>query len=75
MSEIHSSEEERVATAQEGTPYGGQVIERWTLLRSLIRIVGYIFLVAAVFALSLALGAGIAITLEYLLGWPDTWAL
>lgn len=76
MSETHSSEEERVATvAQGGAPYGGRAAERWTLLRSLARIVGYVFLVAAALALSLALGAGIAVLMEFLLGWPDTWWL
>jgi Mn2+/Fe2+ NRAMP family transporter len=74
LSETHSSQEERVATVQGGAPYGGQEAERWKLLRSLARIVGYVFLVVAVLALSLALGAGIAIAMEFLLGWPDTWA-
>ena len=76
MSETHSSEEKRVVTAaQGGASSGGRAAERWTLLRSLARIVGYVFLVAAIFAMSLALGAGIAVLMELLLGWPDTWAL
>ncbi len=76
MSETHSSEKKRVATAvQGGAPYGGRAVERWMLLRRLARIVGYVFLVTGVFALSVALGAGVAITMEFLLGRPDTWWL
>ena len=75
MSETRSSQKERLNTAREATPYGGQVAEQWTILRSLGRIVGYIFLIIAVFAMSVAVGAGIAVLMEFLLGWPDTWWL
>jgi hypothetical protein len=37
------------------------------------RVVGYTLLIVAVFAVSMALGAGIAVALEYLVGWPNTW--
>jgi hypothetical protein len=39
------------------------------------RIVGYALLIVAAFAVSVALGACIALALEYLVGWPDTWWL
>jgi hypothetical protein len=39
------------------------------------RIVGYALLIVAALAVSVALGACIAVALEYLVGWPDTWWL
>ncbi len=39
------------------------------------RVVGYALLILAAFAVSIALGACIAVALEYLVGWPDTWWL
>ena len=39
------------------------------------RIVGYALLIVAAFAVAIALGACIAVAMEYLVGWPDTWWL
>jgi hypothetical protein len=62
-------------TVREGLPYGGPVRERPLLQagRAVGRVVVYAVLVVALFALSVALGGGIAIALDYLIGWPDTW--
>ncbi len=39
------------------------------------RVVGYALLIVAAVAVAIALGACIAVALEYLVGWPDTWWL
>ncbi len=71
MDKTRSSQEKQVAVAQGTTLYGDDVSEWWTLLRGVARVLGYVVLVVAVFALSVALGGGLAVAMEFLLGWPD----
>ena len=47
----------------------------WRALAIVGLIVGYALLIVAAFAVAIALGACIAVAMEYLVGWPDTWWL
>ncbi len=70
-----SKHSEKTATVQEGAPYGGRPAEKggaWSLLVRLVRVLGYVFLLALAFAVSVGLGAGISVGMEFLVGWPDT---
>jgi hypothetical protein len=40
-----------------------------------VRIAGYVFFATVVLAAAIVLGGVIAVGLEYLVGWPDTWWL
>jgi type III secretory pathway component EscS len=64
---------ERVVTGQEGLSSDTQLEERTLPLA--VRVVGYVFFLAVVFAAAMAVGEGIVVGMEYLLGWPDTWWL
>ena len=68
MDETRTSREERIAVAERTAPYGSDASERWTILGSVARVVCYVVIVAAVFAMSGALGGGPAVTMELLLG-------
>ena len=62
-----------VVTVGEELSLGTQPEER--TLPSGGRVVGYVFFLIVAFAASAILAAGIAVGLEYLVGWPDTWWL
>jgi hypothetical protein len=64
---------ERVVTVGEELSSDTQPEER--TLPSGGRVVGYVFFLIVAFAASAILAAGMAVGLEYLVGWPDTWWL
>lgn len=71
------AKKKKSGTSQEGLPHDAQVAERPILrdAHTVGWVVGYALLIVAAFAVSRALGACIAVALEYLVGWPDTWWL
>jgi hypothetical protein len=64
---------EREVMVLEGLSSDTQPEERTLPLA--VRIAGYVFFAAVVLAAATVLGGVIAVGLEYLVGWPDTWWL
>jgi hypothetical protein len=73
LSKARDAYPERVVTVGEGLSSDTQPEERRLPLP--VRVVGYVFFLAVVFAAAMAVGGGIVVGMEYLLGWPDTWWL
>jgi hypothetical protein len=69
--------EKRAAKAREGLPHDARPeVETLPLSgRALGRVVSYSFLILVTFVVSVALGACLAVAMEYLVSWPDTWWL
>jgi hypothetical protein len=77
LSKAREDHQERGVAVREGLSFDARPEERTLSLvvRVVGRVVGYAFLIVVAFAVSVALGAGIAMAMEYLVGWPDTWWL
>jgi hypothetical protein len=73
LNKAREDHQERVVAVREGLSFDARPEER--TLPLVVRGVGYALLIVAAFAVSVALGAGIAVAMEYLVGWPDTWWL
>ena len=73
LSKAREDHQERGVAVREGLSFDARPEER--PLPLVVRGVGYALLIVAAFAVSVALGAGIAVAMEYLVGWPDTWWL
>jgi hypothetical protein len=73
LSETREAYPEREVTVQEGLPSGTQPEGRTR--PSAARIAGYVFLVVIGIAVGTVLGGVLAVWMEYLVGWPDTWWL
>jgi hypothetical protein len=73
VSKTREAYPEREVMVREGLYSDIQPKER--TLPSAERVAGYLFLVAGVFAAATVLGGVIAVGMEYLVGWPDTWWL
>jgi hypothetical protein len=65
--------EREVMVLWKGYPSDTQPEERTLPLA--VRVAGYMFFAAVVLAAAIVLGGVIAVGLEYLVGWPDTWWL
>ena len=64
---------ERMVTVPEGVSSDTQPAERTRPLGW--RVLGYVFFLVVAFVASALIGGSIAVGLEYLVGWPDTWWL
>jgi hypothetical protein len=73
LNKAREDHQERVVAVREGLSFDARPEER--TLPLVVRGVGYALLIVAAFAVSVALGAGIAVAMEYLVGWSDTWWL
>jgi hypothetical protein len=73
LSKAREAYPKRMAMAGEGWSSNTQPQERTLPLA--VRVVGYVFFLAVVLVAIMALAGGIAVGMEYLLGWPDTWVL
>jgi hypothetical protein len=77
LNKAREDHQERVVAVREGLSFDARPEVRTLplVVRGVGRVVGYALLIVAAFAVSVALGAGIAVAMEYLVGWPDTWWL
>ena len=77
LNKAREDHQERVVAVREELYFDARPEERTLplVVRGVGRVVGYALLIVAAFAVSVALGAGIAVAMEYLVGWPDTWWL
>jgi hypothetical protein len=73
LSKTREAYPEREVMVREGLPSDAQPEER--TLPVGVRVACYVFFVAVVVEASAVLGAVIAVGMEYLVGWPDTWWL
>ena len=73
LSDTREAYPEREVTVREGLSSDAQPEERTLPLA--VRVAGYACLLAVVIAASIVLGGAIAVSMEYLVGWPDTWWL
>jgi hypothetical protein len=73
LSKTREAYPEREVMVREGLPSDAQPEER--TLPVGVRVACYVFFVAVVVEASAVLGAVIAVGMEYLGGWPDTWWL
>jgi cytochrome c-type biogenesis protein CcmH/NrfG len=73
LSKTREDYPEREVVVREGLPSDAQPAER--TLPVVVRVARYVVFGAVVVGASVVLGAFIAVGMEYLAGWPDTWWL